>query len=374
MRRGDRGRRRRGAGSRLCTAAGRALKVASDLKAARPWLPARPWTSGSRCWGPDHPDTAASLNNLAVLLRIQGDVETARPLYERALAIRARVLGPDHPEHGSVPEQPWHIAGPRASCMLPGPPRVRPASQERALDPIIQHGDDRHKPGAAAQSPGRPGRLRVTSETRPGHSGPGAGPRPPYTALSLNSLARLLHAQGNWTPPDRSTNAPSASASGCSAPTTAIRRQPRTTWRCCSWSRADAARRQARLETRPRHPRARPRLRPPRDDRDPDKPSPSSLPRAMGLRLSGRSRKSGDARIPRRSRASDDDGVAVAKHPQPGGAHFARIAPARLDMSVSLAQRVQARVQSARGVLREPAANRATIPHQLGDRPSRPRV
>ena len=29
---------------------------------------------------------------------MQGEYEAARPLYERALAIRERVLGPDHPE------------------------------------------------------------------------------------------------------------------------------------------------------------------------------------------------------------------------------------------------------------------------------------
>jgi tetratricopeptide (TPR) repeat protein len=50
-----------------------------------------------RVLGPDHPDTAASLSNLALLLRAQGDLAGARPLFERALAIRERVLGPDHP-------------------------------------------------------------------------------------------------------------------------------------------------------------------------------------------------------------------------------------------------------------------------------------
>ena len=48
--------------------------------------------------GPEHPDTAESLNNLAVLLRDQGDLAGARPLYERALAIREKVLGPEHPD------------------------------------------------------------------------------------------------------------------------------------------------------------------------------------------------------------------------------------------------------------------------------------
>jgi Tfp pilus assembly protein PilF len=51
--------------------------------------------------GPNHPDTAESLNNLGGLLRVQSEYATARPLYERALAIREQVLGPDHPDTAS---------------------------------------------------------------------------------------------------------------------------------------------------------------------------------------------------------------------------------------------------------------------------------
>jgi Flp pilus assembly protein TadD len=48
-----------------------------------------------------HPETAAGLNNLAVLLRDKGDLAAARPLLERVLAIREKVLGPEHPETAS---------------------------------------------------------------------------------------------------------------------------------------------------------------------------------------------------------------------------------------------------------------------------------
>jgi tetratricopeptide (TPR) repeat protein len=47
--------------------------------------------------GPQHPDTAQSLNNLGALLDSMGDYEAARPYYERALAIFEARLGPDHP-------------------------------------------------------------------------------------------------------------------------------------------------------------------------------------------------------------------------------------------------------------------------------------
>ena len=48
--------------------------------------------------GPDHPDVATSLNNLALLYYTQGRYAQAEPLYKRALAIREKALGPDHPD------------------------------------------------------------------------------------------------------------------------------------------------------------------------------------------------------------------------------------------------------------------------------------
>ncbi|MCH7921671.1 MAG: tetratricopeptide repeat protein [Nitrospinae bacterium] len=47
--------------------------------------------------GPDHPLVAQSLNNLAALYLQKGKYTKAEPLFERALAIREKALGPDHP-------------------------------------------------------------------------------------------------------------------------------------------------------------------------------------------------------------------------------------------------------------------------------------
>jgi tetratricopeptide (TPR) repeat protein len=44
-----------------------------------------------------HPDTARSLNNLALLYYQQGKYTEAEPLYERALAISEHILGSEHP-------------------------------------------------------------------------------------------------------------------------------------------------------------------------------------------------------------------------------------------------------------------------------------
>jgi serine/threonine-protein kinase len=48
--------------------------------------------------GPDHPDVASTLNNLGLALQAMGDFQEAVATQERALALRERVLGPDHPD------------------------------------------------------------------------------------------------------------------------------------------------------------------------------------------------------------------------------------------------------------------------------------
>jgi tetratricopeptide (TPR) repeat protein len=52
----------------------------------------------ARLLGPDHPDTLASWNNLAIACQEVGRKAEAVRLHERALAGRERVLGPGHPD------------------------------------------------------------------------------------------------------------------------------------------------------------------------------------------------------------------------------------------------------------------------------------
>ena len=51
-----------------------------------------------RVLGPDHPDTLAARNNLAVAYQDAGRTAEAITLHEQTLAARERVLGPDHPD------------------------------------------------------------------------------------------------------------------------------------------------------------------------------------------------------------------------------------------------------------------------------------
>lgn len=74
---------------------GLVLGQQGQLAAARQYLD-RSLAVRERVLGHDHPATAESLNDVASLLRQQGEGTAARPLYERALAIRERALGADH--------------------------------------------------------------------------------------------------------------------------------------------------------------------------------------------------------------------------------------------------------------------------------------
>ena len=48
--------------------------------------------------GQGHPDTLASVNNLARLYEAQGRYGEAEPLFKRALEANERVLGQEHPD------------------------------------------------------------------------------------------------------------------------------------------------------------------------------------------------------------------------------------------------------------------------------------
>jgi tetratricopeptide (TPR) repeat protein len=106
--------------------------------------------------GPEHPRTATSLNSLAGLLRDQGDLAGARPLYERALAINENVLGPEHP---------------------------RTATSLGNLASLLHDQGD-----LAGARPLHERALAIYEKVLGEH---------PYTARSLRNLARLLQDQGD---------------------------------------------------------------------------------------------------------------------------------------------------------------------------------
>ena len=107
--------------------------------------------------GPDHPDTATSLNDLAVLVLAQGDLAAAQLLYERALAIYEKRLGRNHPV---IAVSLDNLAG-----------LLQAQGKLASARPLVKRA------------------LAIRENA--------LGPNHPDTASSLNNLANLLRAQGD---------------------------------------------------------------------------------------------------------------------------------------------------------------------------------
>jgi hypothetical protein len=71
------------------------VREQGDVSASRP-LYERALGIHERTLGPDHPKVAISLSNLGDLLLDLGDTAGAKAYFERSLAIREKALGPDH--------------------------------------------------------------------------------------------------------------------------------------------------------------------------------------------------------------------------------------------------------------------------------------
>ncbi len=73
------------------------LRVTNRLSEAEPML-RRVVEIFEKSLGKNHPNVAAALNNLAQLLKSTDRLSEAEPMYRRALEIREKALGPDHPD------------------------------------------------------------------------------------------------------------------------------------------------------------------------------------------------------------------------------------------------------------------------------------
>jgi tetratricopeptide (TPR) repeat protein len=77
------------------------LQATNRLAEAEP-LMRRALAIDEKSYGPDHPDVARDLNNLARLLQDTNRLAESEPLMRRALAIDERSYGPDHPNVASA--------------------------------------------------------------------------------------------------------------------------------------------------------------------------------------------------------------------------------------------------------------------------------
>jgi len=153
-----------------------------------------------KTFGSEHPNTARSLNNLAILYYAQGNYAAAEPLYQRALKIHERALGPEHPDTALSLNNLAELYREQANYAA-AEPLYRQALKiyEKTLG--SEHPDTarslnnlaslyQSQANYAAAEPLYQRALKIYERA--------LGPEHPNTALSLNNLAELYRVQGNY--------------------------------------------------------------------------------------------------------------------------------------------------------------------------------
>ena len=150
--------------------------------------------------GPEHPDVAISLNNLAGLFHAQGKYAEAEPLYRRALAINEKQLGPEHP---SIATSLNNLA---ELLRAQGKHAETESLLRRALE-IREKQLGAEHPFVASSLNNLAELLRAQGEYTEAEPlfrralmivEKQLGPEHPDVAMSLNNLATLFHAQGKY--------------------------------------------------------------------------------------------------------------------------------------------------------------------------------
>jgi tetratricopeptide (TPR) repeat protein len=174
------------------------LQDMGDLAGARPYYE-RALAITEATMGPDHPDTASSLNNLGYLLQDMGDLAGARPYYERALTIWEEALGPDHPSTATSLNNLGSLLRTMGDLSAARPYYERAlAICQKALGP--DHPETAislNNLGMLLQAMGDLAGARPYYERALAIAEKALGPDHPSTAASLNNLGSLLRAMGD---------------------------------------------------------------------------------------------------------------------------------------------------------------------------------
>jgi CHAT domain-containing protein/Tfp pilus assembly protein PilF len=155
---------------------------------------------GEKALGPGHRDVAASLNNLALLYRDMGNYAAAEPLHKRSLAIWEKTLGPDHPNVATSLNNLAELYRDMGNYAAAEPLHKRSlAIWEKALGPGHRDvaaslnnlaGLYRDMGNYAGAEPLYKRSLAIREKT--------LGPDHPNVATSLNNLAGLYRDMGNY--------------------------------------------------------------------------------------------------------------------------------------------------------------------------------
>ncbi len=249
---------------------------AATCAGARPVTTSAALSSCERVLGPEHPDTAQSLNNLGFLLQAQGDLAGARPVLRARPGHQREGLGPRPPDHGPEPEQPGRAAPGhgrpqgRPAVLRARPGHPRDASSARAPR---TRAVSLNNLGCAAASAGRPGRGAAGLSSAPWPSTSSVlGLEHPDTATGSTTWARCSAGR-----PGRARGS-SARLAICGASSAGAPRyggEPHTTRAtCCSAGRP--GRGAAVLRAGAGHLRARPGAGASRYGDEPQRPGPAT--------------------------------------------------------------------------------------------------
>jgi tetratricopeptide (TPR) repeat protein len=153
-----------------------------------------------RVLGPEHPDTLTSVNNLAGLLESKGDCAGAEPLYRRALEAKERGLGPEHPDTLTSVNNLAFLLDSKGNCAGAEPLyRWAMEANEQVLGPEHPHTlMSMNNLATLLEGKGDYGSAeplyRLALEVRERV----LGPEHPDTLMSLNNLALLLTSKADY--------------------------------------------------------------------------------------------------------------------------------------------------------------------------------
>jgi tetratricopeptide (TPR) repeat protein len=150
--------------------------------------------------GPEHLNVAKSLNNLAELCRARGKYADAELLCQRALGIREKALGPEHPDVANSLNNLAALYYAQGKYAEAEPLYQRSLGiKEKALGP--EHPDVAPSLNNLAElyrARGKYADAELLCQRALGIREKALGPEHPDVALSLNNLAALYCAQGKY--------------------------------------------------------------------------------------------------------------------------------------------------------------------------------
>jgi tetratricopeptide (TPR) repeat protein len=154
----------------------------------------------NRVYGPDHPDTLSSVEEVAIVFQYQGRYEAAEPLLQRVLDTRTNALGPDHSDTLSSVNNLAALHQHQGKYDAAGPLYQR-VLKARTDSLGAEHPDTLNCANNLAALYQRQGKYTAAEPLFKQTLDTCArilGPEHPDTLISVNNLAALFQDQGNY--------------------------------------------------------------------------------------------------------------------------------------------------------------------------------